>query len=367
MQPAPESVLPNRVRERESREGLSSAPLVEVNRGAITESRHRGHIVAVDGTGRVIAYLGAPETITYLRSSAKPFQAIPLVASGAADRFGFTEQEIAIACASHNGEPMHTQLALSILKKIGLEPSALKCGAHEPYSADEARRLRERGEAPNVLHNNCSGKHAGMLALALHIGAPTETYDHADNPVQLAMQEIVSRFSGVASEDLKVGVDGCGVPVFGLSVQAMALMYARLIAPLADLDEATHAACKRIVGAMTEFPEIIGGAADRLDTEMMRAATGRLISKVGAEGVYTVGVLPCAEWPDGLGLALKIEDGDDHRARPTAVIESLRQLGVLRGASLAAVARSARFPIRNRRGDSVGEVAPAFDLYRPDL
>jgi L-asparaginase II len=349
--------------ERESREVSGSAPLVEVRRGPITESRHRGHIVAVDGTGHVVASLGAPETVTYLRSSAKPFQAIPLVASGAADRFGFTEKEIAIACASHNGEPMHTELALSILKKIGLEPSALKCGVHEPYSADEAKNLRERGEAPNVLHNNCSGKHAGMLALALHLGAPTETYDHANHSVQLAVHEIIARFSGVASEDLKVGVDGCGIPVFGLSVHAMALMYARLIAPPADFDDVTRRACQRIVAAMTGFPELIGGSKDRLDTEMMRATKGRVISKVGAEGVYTVGVLPGAEWPSGLGLALKIEDGDDHRARPTVVIESLRQLGVLSGESLANVSRYARFPIKNRRGDLVGEVTPAFDLY----
>ena len=342
----------------------NSAPLVEVNRGPITESRHRGHVVVVDGTGQVVASLGAPETVTYLRSSAKPFQAIPLITSGAADRFGFTEKEIALACASHSGEPSHTELALSMLKKLGLEPSALKCGTHEPFSAEETRRLRERGEAPDVLQNNCSGKHAGMLALALQLGAPTATYDHADNPVQLTMQEIIAKFSGVAGADLKVGVDGCGVPVFGLSVRAMALMYARLISPPTDLDDAMRAACQRIVAAMTDYPEIIGGTTDRLDTEMIRAANGRLISKIGAEGVYTVGVLPCAPWPTGLGLALKIEDGDDHRARPTVVIEALRQLGVLYDESLDAVSQYARFPIRNRRGDAVGEVTPAFDLYR---
>jgi len=159
-------------------------------------------------------------------------------------------------------------------------------------------------------------------------------------------------------------VDGCGVPVFGMTVQAMALMYARLVMPR-DLDDSTRGICQRITAAMINHPEIIGGTTDRLDTEMMRAAKGRLISKVGAEGVYTVGVLPCEEWPTGLGLALKIEDGDDHRARPTVVIEALRQLGVLAGDSLAAVARFARFPVTNRRGDIVGEVRPAFALQRP--
>lgn len=340
------------------------AALVEVTRGSIVESRHRGHVAAVDGEGRLAAWLGEPATVTYLRSSAKPFQAIPLVASGAADRFGLTEKEIAIACASHNGEPIHTAAALSILNKIGLKPNALKCGAHEPFSTAETQKLRERGEEPNVLHNNCSGKHAGMLALALHIGAPTETYDQLDNPIQVLIQDVVARFSDVAQQELAIGIDGCGVPVFGMSVSAMARMYARLCAPPPEIDEATRAACKRIVTAMVTYPELIGGTVERLDTEMMRAAGGRMISKIGAEGVYTVGVLPSAEWPSGLGLALKIEDGENFRARPTVVIEALRQLGVLRDESLAAVAPYARFAVRNRRGDEVGEVRASFELTR---
>jgi L-asparaginase II len=342
----------------------ASAPLVEVTRGPIIESRHRGHVIAVDGEGRVIALLGTPETVMYLRSSAKPFQAIPLVASGAADRFGFTEKEIALACASHSGEPMHTETARSMLDKIGLGPEALKCGTHEPFSAEAARRLREKGEEPDVLQNNCSGKHTGMLALALHLGAPIETYDAVDHPVQLEIARVVSQFSNTPPEEIALGVDGCGVPVFGVSVAAMALMYARLIRPPADFDKATQQACKRIVAAMIDYPQMIGGTTDRLDTELMRAAEGRLISKVGAEGVYTVGVLPCAEWPNGFGLALKIEDGENFRARPTVVIEALRQLGVLNDEPLEAVASYSRFPVKNRRGDMVGEVRPAFELQR---
>src|SRR5215472_6548534 len=158
------------------REAPSAALLVEVSRDPIVESRHRGHIAAVNNNGRLLAFLGSPAEVTYLRSSAKPLQALPLVASGAADRFGFREAEVALACASHSGEPIHTRLAQSMLNKIGLPSSALKCGVHEPYSEDETLKLRARCEAPNVLHNNCSGKHAGMLALALHLGAPTETY-----------------------------------------------------------------------------------------------------------------------------------------------------------------------------------------------
>jgi L-asparaginase II len=344
----------------------AAEPLVEVTRGAITESRHRGHVVAVEPDGTIVAHLGAPETVTFLRSSAKPHQAIPLITSGAADRFGFTEREIALACASHSGEPMHTEVAASMLKKIGLGPEALKCGTHEPFSPEVTQELRARGEAPNVLQNNCSGKHAGMLALALHLSAPTETYDEPSNPVQLAIGKVISQFSDIAVEDISVGVDGCGVPVFGVTVKAMALMYARLVSPPIEFDEKTKAACARIVSAMTTYPELIGGSTERLDTEMMRAAAGRLISKVGAEGVYTVGVLPCDDWPRGFGLALKIEDGDDHRARPPVVIEALRQLGVLVDESLEAVSRYAFFPVLNRRGDVVGEVRAGFELNRAE-
>lgn len=338
------------------------ASLVEVWRGPIIESRHRGHLTAVDGRGDTVAALGLPETVTYVRSSGKPFQAIPLIASGAADRFGFTEQEIAVACGSHSGEPMHVDTVRSMLAKIGLGESALKCGVHEPFSAEVARELARNQKPPNALQNNCSGKHAGMLALALHVGAPTGSYDDPRHPVQQAIAKTVAEFSDVPLEQIAIGTDGCGAPVFGIPVKAMALMYARLVAPPESLDAAPRDACRRIVKAMIDFPEMVGGTKDRLDTELIRAGAGRLISKIGAEGVYTIGVLPCADWPNGLGLALKIEDGDDHRARPPAVIEALRQLNVLAEAELAALAPYALLIIRNHRGECVGEARAAFTL-----
>jgi L-asparaginase II len=340
-------------------------PLVEVKRGGLTESRHRGHIVAVEPDGNVVASLGAPQYVTFLRSSAKPLQALPLLVSGAADRFGFTDKEVALACASHNGEPIHTELAASMLEKIGLGPEALKCGIHEPYGLEAAARLRALNQSPNVLHNNCSGKHAGMLAVAIQLGAPIESYDSPENAVQHEIARFISHFTDVPVEDLAVGVDGCAAPIFGVTVKAMALAYARLVAPPESFDQATRDACRRIVRVMTAYPELIGGTSDRLDTEIMRAAAGRVISKVGAEGVYTAGILPSERWPKGLGLALKIEDGDDKRARPTVVIESLRQLEVLNDESLEAVARYAFFPVQNRRGDVVGEIAASFDLRKP--
>lgn len=340
----------------------AAASLVEVSRGPIVESRHRGHLVAVDGEGKTVAALGAPETVTYIRSSGKPFQALPLVTSGAADHFGFSEKEIAIACGSHSGEPEHVATVQSMLARIGMDESALKCGAHVPFSAEAARKLIENHQEPSVLQNNCSGKHAGMLALALHLGAPTETYDQPANPVQQQILEAVSTFSDVPQEDLAIGTDGCGAPVFGLPVHAMALMYARLIKPPDEFAPAVKNACQRLVNAMISFPEMVGGKKGRLDTELIRAGKGRLISKIGAEGVYTVGALPCDQWPSGLGFALKVEDGDDHRARPPAVIEALRQLGLLSAEDLPALSEYSPTPIRNRRGDHVGDARAAFTL-----
>ncbi|HYE16341.1 MAG TPA: asparaginase, partial [Pyrinomonadaceae bacterium] len=206
-------------------------PLVEVTRGGVVESVHRGHAVAVEGDGRIVARLGSTEAVAFVRSAAKPHQALPLVASGAADRFGLSPAELAVACGSHNGEPVHTAAVLSVLSKIGLDASALKCGAQEPYGKEAAAALRERGERPSALHNNCSGKHAALLALARHLGAPTASYDRPDSPVQRAVFRSVSLFSGVPVEQLTYGVDGCGLPTFALSVRTMALMLARFVAP----------------------------------------------------------------------------------------------------------------------------------------
>ncbi|HEX5701705.1 MAG TPA: asparaginase [Pyrinomonadaceae bacterium] len=339
-----------------------AAPLVEVWRGSLIESLHRGHLVAVDSHGKTVAELGAPETVTFFRSSGKPFQAIPLITSGAADRFGFTDREIAIACGSHSGESLHVETVQSMLRKIGIGEDALKCGVHEPFSVDVARELTRKQQPPSVLQNNCSGKHAGMLAVAKHLGAPFESYDEPSHPVQQLILQTVSKFSAIPANHIVIGTDGCAAPVFGMPVRAMALMYARLVNPSADFEPSVQDAGRRIVNAMIQFPEMVGGTKDRLDTEMMRAGSGRLISKIGAEGVYTVGVLPCADWPDGLGFALKVEDGDDRRARPPAVIEALRQLAVLSDNEITALATYAPTPITNRRGDRVGEARAAFTL-----
>ncbi len=339
-----------------------AVPLVEVRRGAIVESRHRGHIAVVDGRGETVAALGAIETVTYLRSSAKPFQALPLITSGAADAFNFTEQEIAVACGSHSGETIHTQIVQKMLDHANLSSSLLKCGIHEPFDREVARGLRRDGMSPDILQNNCSGKHTGMLALALMLNAPTDSYDDAEHPVQVAIKKFVARFASFEASQIVTGVDGCGVPVFGMPVRCMATMYAHLISPPADFDDATRTAATRIVGAMRRFPEMVGGTRERLDTEIMRATDGRVISKVGAEGVYTAGVMPSDDFPHGLGIALKIEDGEDRRARPVVVIEALKQLGLLSEKAQAALIPYSRFDVRNHRREVVGKIVPRFSL-----
>lgn len=337
----------------------AAAPLVEVARGPFVESLHRGHAAAVDSEGRAALSLGSPDSLTYMRSAAKPFQALPLVTSGAADRFGLTPRELSVACGSHDAEAEHTEAVASILGKIGLRPSDLRCGPHEPYGERAAAELRRRGEEPSAIHNNCSGKHAGMLALALHLGTRPETYDRPGSPVQREVFAAVAQFSGLPASDLRYGVDGCGLPTFLLSVGTMALMLARFAAPPARLGGATADACRRIAEAMTAHPEMVEGEGE-LDTELMRRGRGAFVSKVGAEGLYAAGVLPCERWPAGLGLALKIEDGDrEDRARPVAAVALLRRLGVLGDAEADGLGKFARSTTKNRRGEEVGEVRPA--------
>ncbi|HEX8190188.1 MAG TPA: asparaginase [Pyrinomonadaceae bacterium] len=342
-------------------------PLVLVTRGSFVESVHRGHVVAVDGRGRTVAVLGSAGAVTFIRSAAKPFQAMPLVASGAAERFGLDDRELAVACGSHDATPAHTEAVVSMLGKAGLSASDLNCGPHEPYSKEAAEALRARGERPSPVHNNCSGNHAGMLALAAHLGADVANYHRAESPAQRAVFRAVSQFSGLAVEEIGYAVDNCAAPTFALSVGVMARMFARLVTPGPPAPGAARAVvgahvARRIVGAMTSHPEMVEGEGE-LDTELMRAAPGRLVSKVGAEGIYAAGVLPCDRWPDGLGLACKIEGGDKgDRARPRVAVEALRQLGVLGDAELESLSGFARQTLKNHRGEEVGEARPSFRL-----
>jgi L-asparaginase II len=337
------------------------AVLVEVARGPIVESMHFGVVAVADAEERLLAWVGNPATVTYYRSSSKPLQALPLVESGAAEHFGFSDREIAVMCGSHGGEDIHVEAVSSILERIGLGIDALACGTHAPYGKAANAVMQERGEVPSAIHNNCSGKHAGMLALARYHEWPTEGYQHREHPVQAAMLNVVADFAGLDVEQVAIGVDGCGVCTFGIPVAAMAVSFARIAQP--DYwPEPRHSALRRITSAMTTYPELVAARQERLDTDLMRAAGGTLIAKVGAESIYCVGRL-ARDGEPGLGFALKLLDGDTSgRARNPAVIEGLRQAGFLSEDALGQLEKYWMEEIVNRPGDVVGMVRPAFTL-----
>ncbi len=340
---------------------LQVEPLVHVVRGGLVDAVHMGALVVVDADGRLLYHVGDPHLVAYPRSSAKPLQVLPLLESGAADHFGFTDREIAIMCASHSGEDVHIATVQGILERIGLDESALLCGVHAPAHKPTAERMRDAGLKPNSLHSNCSGKHAGMLALARFLGVPTEGYVQAGHPVQQRVLATVAAFSDMAPDKIILASDGCTVPTFGMPLYNFALAVARLVQPQA-WEPALQAACRRVVRAMQAYPEMVGGTG-RFDTDLMRVATGTLISKGGADGYHCAGILPCAAFPNGAGIALKVLDGDvSNRARPLAMLETLRQLGVLTDDQLGALAVHRRAPVLNMRGEKVGETRAQFSF-----
>ncbi len=336
----------------------NSPVIVEVTRGGIVESRHRGMIAVVEPTDKLVSSVGDIDFVTYLRSSAKPHQAISVILSGAAKQFGFTNSEISLMAGSHSGEPYHADCAASILAKIKLPVNALCCGIHPPFSHSAAKAL---GKNANELHNNCSGKHAGMLATALLGGYSTEDYYKLDHPVQQAIAKVIAEFASIKPEDLVISIDGCSAATFAITVRQMALIYARLVNP-ETLRDALQLAAKQVVTAMLEFPEMVAADMGRIDTDLMRALPNQLVAKAGAEGVYTIGVLPCDKYPLGLGIAIKVEDGDIGRARNAAILGTVEQLGILDSSQMEQLKTKYLPPIKNHRGILVGEVRPAFNL-----
>ena len=335
-------------------------PLIEVVRGDVVESVHFGAVAVLEPDGTLVTSLGDPDVMTYLRSSAKPFQLLPLVERGDAERYGFGPRELAVMAASHDGEELHTSLVESILDRIGCRVDDLQCGAHPPYNAATAALLAERREAPSPLHNNCSGKHSGMLALSRGLGAPTETYLDPRHPAQLLIRDSLARWLEADPEAMRHGVDGCGAPAYVAPLRSLAGAFARLAAvdgiPDPELD-----AARLIARAMCQHPELVGGSSGRIDTELMRLDLG-LIAKGGAEGVLCVGIPP-REGCAARGLALKIADGDAaRRSRAATAAAALRQLGVLADQQLDRLGELARPIIRNVAGRDVGYVRPCFEL-----
>ena len=321
---------------------------VVVVRGGITESRHRVHAAVVDANGALCAAAGDAQLVTVWRSCAKPLQVLPFLRSGHFDALGWGTDELALACASHGGEPEHIALAGAMLASIGLEEGDLACGPHEPLTRRGARLLQQSGARLTRLHNNCSGKHAAMLAYARRAGWPTLGYETCLHPVQQHALSVVAEWSGVPAERVARTIDGCGVIAFGLPLCAMARAFARIAGGATRGDELAV----RVLTAMRARPFLVGGT-DRFDTVLIEETGGEVVAKVGAEGVHSVAV-PGAS----LGFALKVEDGAS-RAQHPAVLRLLQRLGVLSDPVPARLAPFLVAPLQNTRGQVVGEVAPA--------
>ena len=326
---------------------LANPILVEITRGALVESIHRGSIAIADAEGAIRFAMGDVESPVYPRSALKPIQALTLIESGAAEAFALSDEEVALACASHSGEPMHTERVAAWLARIGCSESDLACGPQAPRYEPASEDMVRRGDKPTRIHNNCSGKHTGFLTVARHWNVATTGYEHVDHPVQQAVVTSLRELSGVG--ELPWGVDGCAAPNFALPLGG----FARALAKLAG---GRTPGAARIVRCMTAYPELVGGTG-RACTVLMRAAGGRAAVKIGAEGVYAAMV------PErGLGIALKIDDGAV-RAAETVIAALLDKLGLV-GDGVRAFLHA---PVLNTRGAAVGERRQAPALSRAEL
>ena len=327
--------------------------LIEVTRGALVESIHRGAVAVAHANGKLRLSIGDIAQPVYPRSALKPVQAIPLAESGAADAFKLGDEEIALACASHSGEPMHTDRVSVWLKRIGCTADDLACGTHPVRYEPVAEAMIRAGQKPTRIHNNCSGKHTGFLTVAKHLGAPVKGYEKVEHPVQRAVVEALKDLAGMEGE-LPWGVDGCCAPNFALPLSNLARAMARIADPQ-GLSPKRAAAAKRILHAMMAHPELVAGTG-RVCTALMHEGNGKLAVKTGAEGVY-VAILP----EMGLGIALKIDDGAG-RAAEAAIAQMLLNLGALpAGGEASGLART---PVNNTRGERVGERRPAEALLQ---
>ena len=329
--------------------------LVEITRGPIAESVQRGHVAVCNAKGELIAWAGDPDTVTYMRSAAKPIQALNIFLSGAQERYQFEQKELSIACASHYGEEFHQKTILGMLEKLGLDLSDLLCG--HTYSISEEvknRQLREHFKLDNY-NSDCSGKHCGFLAACLVKGYSIKGYNSPDHPLQKDILQVMSEVCEVPAEEIPIGVDGCSVPVHALPVKNMAIGFAREANP-EYLPEKYREGAGKLYDAMNAHPEMVAGT-HGFCTELMEKTHGKLFGKLGAEGVYCIGIRD-----KNLGIAVKMEDGIFRGMYPT-VISVLDQLGLLTGEEKESLKEWARPRVRNVPGTVVGEIRPVFTLH----
>ena len=336
---------------------MANPVLAELWRGDIVESFHRGSFAVVDTAGRVLREGGDIDRPVYARSAVKGLQALPLVASGAAERFGLDDAEIAIACASHGGEPAHVQTAAGMLAKAGLDAAVLECGTHWPSNEAASRELAAHGERPRALHNNCSGKHSGFACVGCLMAGDADAargflrgYVEPDHPVMREISAALEAATGTRLADAPRATDGCSIPTFAIPLRALALGFARFGTGAGLGDDRARAAA-RLRRAVAAQPFMVAGTG-RLDTVLMSHFRERVFCKVGAEGVY------CAALPElGLGLALKMDDGNTARAAEVAVVALIASLLPLSEADRAVVDPLKDVTLRNWNGRHVGQLA----------
>ncbi|MDX8517012.1 asparaginase [Mesorhizobium dulcispinae] len=333
---------------------MANPVLVEVTRGAVVESAHRGAVSVFDADGKPVWEIGDTERPVFPRSAVKAIQALPLVESGAADAFGFGDRELALACASHSGEPAHVELATAMLAKAGLAKSALECGAHWPSSHDATITLARTGNLPNALHNNCSGKHSGFLCTCVHAGIAHRGYVKAGHALQEMVRDAMQSVTGAAHDVDHCGTDGCSIPTYAVPLKSFALGFARMATGRGFAPERAKAA-KRLLSACMAEPFLVAGTG-KADLALMQAAPGRIFVKTGAEGVY------CAALPElGLGIALKCDDGAG-RASEVMIAAVLAKLLRSDEAPAAKLNELARPPVESRIGAKVGSLRPTAVL-----
>ncbi|MDN3016382.1 asparaginase [Paenibacillus sp. BSR1-1] len=324
-----------------------------VYRGEHIESTHDLHVAVVNNEGKLLYSYGNPSRLTFPRSSMKPFQAVPLVETGAAERFNYTDAELSLSCASHSGEKIHRDSVLKILAKIGLEEEALQCGTHIPRDHESYKQLIREGKELTPVFSNCSGKHSSMLATAVHMKEDIGGYREIHHPVQQRILDVIEDICEVPKNDIKLSVDGCGVPVHQLPLNHVALGFARLAKPVGGHTSALYI----IRNAMVKHPEMVGGK-NRFDTDLMNIFNGRIVSKAGAEAVQCVGLVE-----EGIGIAIKVEDGGE-RAASVAAIEVLKQLGLVNEQINQTLKGYAHAPVFNARNDRIGVIKPNFILEK---
>ena len=348
-----------------------TAPIFELIRGSIVESTHTGSIAVVDSSGKLLHSHGDPDTVAFLRSSAKPFQMLPFVEGGGVEHYNYTQAELAISCSSHETAQLHLDTVKAMQTKIGISEDDLQCGPHLPGDASKLKEVIKLDIYPTANFNNCSGKHTTMLAFAKMRGLSLDNYLSLEHPIQKDILETVSEMSDVPIDKIQLGIDGCSAPNFAMPLFNAALAMARMCDPQGLSDERA-AACNKITSAMTTHPEMISNHGE-FDCELMKVGGGKIVTKRGAEGFQIVGLMPGVYGDKGVGIAFKVTDGDSSsmnddlerstRVRPAVTLEILNQLGVLEEPVLKVLKKFGPVKVlKNFAGLETGKSRPVFKL-----